>query len=179
MRCSLLLLTVLLAPACAGRSAMPSGTSAQPSAGGDFVSFDGRKVGEARLQQTPAGVRIRVEFAGIAPGSHGLHIHAVGQCDPPSFTTAGGHYNPAAKKHGFRSPEGHHAGDLPNVMIPRTGGAKVDTTTADVTLVAGANSLLDADGSALVLHDSPDDYMTDPSGNSGRRIACAVIKATP
>ncbi len=178
-RPTLLLLAVLIAPACAGRSSGTTGAGAQQIATGEFISFDGRKVGEARLTQTANGVHVHAEFASIAPGVHGLHIHAVGLCDAPGFTTASGHFNPATKKHGFKNPEGHHAGDLPNVSIPLSGGARVDTTTTDVTLAAGAGSLLDADGSALVLHDSPDDYATDPSGNSGRRIACAVIKAVP
>lgn len=181
MRRSTLLLAALLASGCArgSTSSGRAGAARQLSATGEFISFDGRKVGEAQLTQTPNGVRVRAEFAGIAPGTHGFHIHAVGICVPPPFTSAGPHFNPATRKHGFKNPDGHHAGDLPNVQIATGGGVKVDTTTTDVTLTAGAGSLLDADGSALVLHDSPDDYMTDPSGNSGARIACAVIKVTP
>jgi Cu-Zn family superoxide dismutase len=178
MRRPLLLLATLLAGACARHAPAP-GAAIGPSAAGDFISFDGRKVGEAHLTQTARGVRVQAEFAGIAPGVHGLHIHAVGQCVFPAFTTAGPHFNPATKKHGFLNPEGHHAGDLPNVSIPTTGGVKVDTTTNDVTLAAGAGSLLDTDGASLVLHDSPDDYKTDPSGNSGKRIACAALKTAP
>jgi superoxide dismutase, Cu-Zn family len=175
----LCLLAVPLTTACARHGAAPAATPPAISAAGDFISFDGRKVGEAHLTQTPRGVRIIAEFASIAPGTHGLHIHAVGQCEPAAFTTAGAHFNPATRKHGFKNPAGHHAGDLPNVLVGMAGAARVDTTTTDVTLGAGAGSLLDVDGSSLVLHDSPDDYMTDPSGNSGRRIACAVIRVVP
>jgi Cu-Zn family superoxide dismutase len=106
---------------------------------------------------------------------HGIHFHAVGRCDPPDFMSAGDHFNPTNRQHGQRNPQGPHAGDLPNLTVEANGTATYQATNALVTLGPGANSLLDADGSALVIHADPDDDVTDPAGNSGGRIACAVI----
>jgi Cu-Zn family superoxide dismutase len=99
----------------------------------------------------------------------------VGRCEPP-FTTAGGHFNPGGRKHGFSNPDGMHAGDLPNLRVGKDGTAEAELLTAQVTLSPGPTSLLDADGSAIVLHAGPDDYVSDPAGNAGDRIACGVIK---
>jgi len=116
-----------------------------------------------------------VAASGLPHGIHGIHLHSVGRCDPPDFASAGPHWNPAGRKHGLNNPAGPHAGDLPNVEVAANGvlGATV--------VVSGANmaSLLDADGSALVIHAAADDNITDPSGNSGPRIACAVISGAP
>lgn len=108
---------------------------------------------------------------------HGLHIHAVGKCEPETnFTTAGGHFNPYSKKHGTKNPEGPHAGDMANLVVGADGTAKTEITASLVTLGADVNSLFDADGSALVIHAGPDDETTDPTGNSGARIACGVVQ---
>ena len=117
---------------------------------------------------------IAVELTGIPAGPHGLHLHTTGQCDAPGFTTAGGHLNPGAKQHGADNPAGAHLGDLPNVTADASGTVSVVIHFAGApdALVA---ALFDADGSALVLHAGPDDYKTDPSGNSGTRIACGVL----
>jgi Cu-Zn family superoxide dismutase len=106
-------------------------------------------------------------------------VHAVGRCDPPDFASAGPHWNPAARKHGMNNPAGPHAGDLPNVEVAANGVLGTTVTLPGATLVGGggaAGSLIDADGAALVLHGQADDYVTDPSGNSGPRIACAVLR---
>ena len=99
-------------------------------------------------------------------------MHAVGKCDPPDFASAGPHWNPTGKKHGMSNPAGPHAGDLPNVVVKANGvlGATL------VLSAASMSSLIDADGAALVIHAAADDNMTDPSGNSGARIACAVLQ---
>ena len=101
-------------------------------------------------------------------------MHEVGRCDAPAFTTAGGHFNPEGKQHGFRNSSGSHAGDLPNVSPPQSGSLTFDVLLPNASL-SGRNALLDADGAAIVVHASADDYLTDPSGNSGSRIACGVI----
>ena len=118
---------------------------------------------------------VTLDLRGAPPGSHGLHFHAVGECTPP-FTSAGPHFNPASRSHGLRNPNGPHAGDLPNVYVPESGNLRVDIIATNVSLQPGAASLLDADGSALVLHAFADDYVTDPSGGSGARVACGVVR---
>jgi Cu-Zn family superoxide dismutase len=161
----LALLRPLLATACA---------TIEPAGGAPMalVNSAGQSIGTVRAWQTAGGVSFRISASGLPHGIHGLHVHAVGRCDPPDFASAGGHWNPAGKKHGMNNPAGPHAGDLPNVEVAANG-----VLTATVTLPgATMASLLDADGAALVLHAGPDDYATDPSGNSGARIACAVIQ---
>ena len=106
---------------------------------------------------------------------HGIHIHAVGRCDPPDFMSAGDHVNPTNRQHGLRNPQGPHAGDLPNLTVEAGGTGTFQAANVDLTLGAGANGLFDADGSALVVHADPDDEATEPTGNSGGRIACGVI----
>ena len=135
----------------------------------------GRTVGTALFSGTATGVRITLTANGLPAGPHGIHIHAVGQCEAPEFTSAGGHFNPTGHQHGLRNPQGPHAGDLPNLTAAANGTASYSATNAMVTLGAGANSLFDADGSALVIHASADDEVTDPTGNSGGRIACGTI----
>lgn len=141
------------------------------------VDSKGNSIGAAELTETDSGVRIRLQLKGLEPGVKAIHFHEVGKCDPPQFTTAGGHVNPAKKQHGFDNPKGYHAGDLPNLKVNKKGVVDLEITTPNVTLEKGkAKSLLDEDGSALIIHEKEDDYVTDPSGNSGDRIACAIIK---
>ena len=149
-------------------------TTIEPAGGAPMalVNSAGQSVGTVRAWQTAGGVSFRISAAGLPHGIHGLHVHAVGRCDPPEFTSAGGHWNPADKKHGMNNPAGPHAGDLPNVEVAANGVLNATVTLPNATMAA----LLDADGSALVLHAGPDDYVTDPSGNSGARIGCAVIQ---
>ena len=136
---------------------------------------DGKDVGRATIIETGEGVRIAVTGYRLPPGAHGLHIHAVGRCDPPQFASAGGHFNPAGKQHGTQNPAGSHAGDLPNLEVAASGEGGIDATTKLVTLGPGPTSLLGPAGTSLVVHAAADDYKTDPSGNSGDRIACGVI----
>jgi superoxide dismutase, Cu-Zn family len=105
-----------------------------------------------------------------------MHTHAVGKCDAPDFKSAGGNFNPDMKKHGMNNPDGMHAGDLPNIEVGADGKAKVKVTAAHVTLTSGDHPLFHDGGTSLVIHEKADDYMTDPSGNSGNRIACGVIE---
>jgi Cu-Zn family superoxide dismutase len=136
---------------------------------------DGKDVGRATLIESGDGVRIALTGYRLPPGTHGVHIHAVGDCQPPDFTSAGAHFNPAAKKHGTMNPEGPHAGDLPNLVVAASGEGGLDVTTKAVTLGPGPNSLVGPGGTALVVHAAADDLKTDPTGNSGARIACGVI----
>lgn len=139
---------------------------------------DGNEVGQATFTEEDSGVAIQVELQGLTAaeaGEHGIHLHTVGACTP-DFEAAGPHFNPTEAQHGMDNPGGPHAGDLPNIEIDADGNGTFDATTDLVTLSEGENSLLDADGSAIVVHAAPDDMITDPSGNSGDRIACGVIE---
>jgi superoxide dismutase, Cu-Zn family len=149
-----------------------------PAAHGDFVDATGRKVGRATLTQTPRGVLIVLDLTGLPPGEHGFHLHEVGKCEGATkFKTAGDHYAPQGRnEHGFHTTGGPHAGDMPNQFVAEGGRLRAHVLNERVTLVPGKVSLLDADGTSIVVHAAPDDYHTQPSGNSGDRIACAVIK---
>ena len=167
-------LIVLIATLALGGCAYGSG---EPVGGPQFalMGASGQVLGQVRMWATPGGVTFRIGAAGLPHGIHGVHVHSVGRCVGPGFASAGPHWNPTAHKHGFNNPAGPHAGDLPNVTVAANG------VLAEAVTLPGASfaSLLDADGAALVIHARADDYATDPSGNSGDRIACAVISATP
>ena len=141
-----------------------------------FKTADGKDAGSAELVQTTAGVLVKLSVKGLPPGEHAFHIHAVGKCEAP-FTTAGGHFNPGGKKHGMMAADGLHAGDMPNLHIPADGALVVEVLNPAVTLEKGKpNSLFGPDGTALVVHAGKDDYKTDPTGDAGGRIACAVVQ---
>ena len=141
----------------------------------DLRDASGQLVGVAVFSQTAGGVQVTVQVRDLPPGVHGIHLHAVGRCDPPDFMSAGGHFNPTNRQHGLRNPQGPHAGDLTNLTVEANGTGSLQETNASVTLAPGAASLVDGDGTALVIHDAPDDEATDPTGNSGGRIACGVV----
>ena len=145
------------------------------AAGASLKDKDGKDVGAATLIQTADGVRIAVTGYRLPPGPHGLHIHAVGECQPPDFASAGAHFNPTSKQRGSLNPAGPHAGDLPNLVVAASGEGGIDTTTKAVTLDPGPASLLGGKGTAIVIYAAADDEKTDPTGNSGARIACGVI----
>ena len=141
-----------------------------------FKTADGKDAGSAELVQTTAGVLVKLSVKGLPPGEHAFHIPAVGKCEAP-FTTAGGHFNPGGKKHGMMAADGLHAGDMPNLHIPADGALVVEVLNPAVTLEKGKpNSLFGPDGTALVVHAGKDDYKTDPTGDAGGRIACAVVQ---
>ena len=131
----------------------------------------GESVGEVALHPTPHGTLLHAKFVNLPPGAHAFHVHAVGKCEPP-FKSAGGHFNPEGKKHGFMAADGVHAGDMPNIHVPQSGALEIEVLN---TLLKLDSNLFDADGSAIVLHAGPDDYKTDPAGAAGARIACGVI----
>ena len=164
----LLLLTGSLAYAADGGS--------WKSAEAEIKDSRGQTVGSAVFTPTPQGVAVVVEVSRLAPGKHGIHVHAAGICEPPDFKTAGGHFNPHAKKHGLKGHEGGHPGDLPNLEVGPNEKGKLTATLPNATLGVGdAASLLGPNGSSIVIHAKAGDEMTDPSGNSGDRIACGVI----
>lgn len=169
------LIALALATALAGCATdEPQGGPPMP-----LVNANGQSIGSVRAWQTAGGVTFRIDASGLPHGIHGIHVHSVGRCDPPGFASAGPHWNPAGRKHGFNSPAGPHAGDLPNLEVAANGVLGQTVTLPNANLLAPPGTpgaLLDADGAALVIHASADDYMTDPSGNSGARIACAVIQ---
>lgn len=164
--------------ACAHSGAVLGG--GPPVANGYAIVSDasGNRVGVAMLTQDGTGtVHVRMHVAGLTPGVHGVHFHAVGSCVAPAFASAGGHFNPESKHHGLDNPAGPHAGDLPNMTVDAAGNADYDATTSRVSLTPGVNSLFDTDGSALVIHAAPDDNMSDPAGNAGARISCGTIQS--
>ncbi|MES2002258.1 MAG: superoxide dismutase family protein [Pseudomonadota bacterium] len=154
----------------------PTGGTPMP-----LVDGAGRTVGSVTAYQSGGGVTFRIEGAGLPHGVHGIHVHSVGRCAGPDFASAGPHWNPMSKQHGFSNPQGPHGGDLSNVTVAANGvlSATVTLANADLTAPSGVTgALLDGDGAALVLHAAADDYATDPSGQSGPRIACAVLVPT-
>jgi Cu-Zn family superoxide dismutase len=135
----------------------------------------GRDVGSAALKSAGKGIEIKLKLHDMPAGEHAIHIHQNAKCDAPDFKSAGPHFNPENKKHGLDNPDGPHAGDMQNFIVSHTGHAKVSIRNANVTLGKGTNSVFSNGGTALVIHAKPDDMKTDPSGNSGDRIACGVI----
>jgi Cu-Zn family superoxide dismutase len=171
----------LLSSACSRATTMdptpPAGTAT-------LRDTAGRTLGTVTVTSAPeGGVRFRIQATGLTPGSHGIHVHAVGACDaatPTAFSSAGGHFNPHARQHGRLNPNGWHAGDLPNLVVSAAGTGTLDIVVENLTLDGNVAALFDADGSAIVVHANPDDERTDTGpagpGNSGGRIACGVIE---
>jgi len=135
----------------------------------------GQQIGQAALTSADGRIALEILVSGLTPQqTHGIHLHAVGACAGPAFTSAGPHLNPAARQHGLANPAGSHLGDLPNLVADSLGQARL-TAVLPGEQTALHNQLFDADGTALVLHAQADDLQTDPSGNSGSRIACGIL----
>lgn len=142
-----------------------------------IINTKGEQIGTAMLTQGKDAVLIHIEAKNLPPGTHGIHFHETGKCEVPDFKTAGEHLNIQHKQHGFNNPKGFHTGDLPNIQVKEDGTVIADIESKIVSLTKGApNSLLKNGGTALVIHEKADDYVTDPSGNSGSRIACGAIQ---
>ena len=169
MRHLLYICPLLLIGACA--SVRPVAT---PLAVAKLEAADGTDAGTATLTRSKDKLTLTVNAASMPVGQHGIHLHAVGTCEPPSFKSAGSHLNPFGKMHGSLNPQGSHLGDLPNLVIGADGmgalSVKLSGTASELEPL-----IFDADSTALVIHETADDYRTDPSGKSGSRIACGVL----
>ena len=151
-------------------------TIGPPILNADLRDAQGRSRGRATVEQSGDSLRVRIEANGMGAGAYGAHIHTTGRCDPPAFTTAGPHWNPTGQMHGKDNPNGMHKGDLPNLMVGADGRGTLEYTIPNAILSGMLpTKLVDEDGAAVVVHARPDDYRTDPSGNSGDRIACGVL----
>jgi len=152
--------------------------AAPKSAHADIMNVPGMKIGTAKITATKEGVKVAVNVEQLSAGEHGIHIHTVGKCEGPAFTSAGGHFNPTNAHHGINNAQDPHPhlGDMTNLVVGKDGKAKATFTLKGVTLGDGANSLFHEGGTAIVIHAKADDLMSDPSGNSGDRIACGVIQ---
>ena len=152
--------------------------AAANSAHATIKNAQGAQIGTAKFSSAGSGVKVAVKVSQLTAGEHGIHIHAVGKCEGPAFTTAGGHFNPSNSHHGIHNTKDPkpHVGDMPNLTVGKNGKGSASFTIDGATLGDGANSLFHDGGTALVIHAKADDLMSDPSGNSGDRIACGVIE---
>lgn len=168
--------TTVLAGLCLALGGCTTAGSVGPRelASASLTRADGAAVGTASLREDRGATVLRVSASGLTPGVHGIHLHAVGKCEGPGFTSAGGHLNPTAKQHGSLNPAGSHLGDLPNLEAGADGIAMLEHRIGQPA-AALRTDLFDADGTAIVIHAGPDDYRSDPSGNSGGRVACGVL----
>ena len=149
---------------------------AASSGGAHLIGLDGKPVGTAKFSQAGHGVLIELDAHGLKPGPHAVHIHAVGQCDAKvKFDSAGGHFSPVPKNHGFMDKHGAHAGDMTNQFADANGNLRASIYNPNITLKRGERSLFDKDGSSIVIHAAADDYKSQPAGNAGGRVACGVI----
>lgn len=187
------LVAIALATAACGGTTTPNANATEPAvtnealpieneaagnemAGGGTATAslkmaNGTAAGSATATESADGIAVTVSVNGIPAGPHGVHVHMTGKCEGPKFETAGGHWNPASAQHGLDNPKGSHAGDMPNLTVADDGTGNLNFTLKGATLA----QLLDADGAAFVVHAGQDDQKTDPSGNSGDRIACGVF----
>ncbi|WP_245409628.1 superoxide dismutase family protein [Allosphingosinicella vermicomposti] len=167
-------LSMTMLGACARTDMAPAPVPAPgPSmVSANLMDANGRAMGTASVTQVGDSLRVAIDGMNLSPGAHGVHIHQVGLCTPPGFESAGPHWNPTNHQHGKDNPAGMHKGDLPNVLIGADGRGLIEYTVPMASLA----NLMDADGASIVVHATADDYRTDPSGNSGGRIACGVLR---
>lgn len=174
-RCTWFTALALLTLAPIGCSAQGGGGAPRPRAVFIIIDSTGERAGQVTGSEAGGSVVLEILARGLAPGRHGLHLHATPSCEPPAFTSAGAHFNPGGKQHGSRNPNGAHAGDFANLVVTPDSVGRGQVTVTGWTLAPGPKSI-GQPGTALVIHADPDDEQTDPTGNSGGRIACAVIQ---
>ncbi|MCB1783854.1 MAG: superoxide dismutase family protein [Alphaproteobacteria bacterium] len=166
------------APAVEAAADHAPAAEAVPMAVAKIFNDKGEQIGSASFMQGTIGVMADIKVEGLPPGAHGMHIHALGSCDHEDhFKSAGGHVNPDGKMHGYLNAEGPEKGDLPNIVVGENGSAQVELFLPQFNVSGEGTVLLDDDGSALMIHEAADDYVTQPIGGSGARIACGVIEA--
>ena len=170
MRKFVLISSIMLIAACTTTQTVEPVVSDVASAA--LMRADGSAVGFATLSQRNDGLWLSVTADAPGAGSFGMHVHSVGRCDRPDFTSAGPHWNPAMKQHGRENPMGAHAGDLPNATATLQGKLIIETQLVGATIP----QVMDTDGASVVIHEKADDYRTDPSGNSGMRLICGILK---
>ena len=173
-----LVAALLVAPSGAwAQESEADGSPGRIEAEATLVDRSGREIGTATLIETPTGgVLVRLELSAAPAGEHALHVHETGSCEP-TFAAAGDHYTPEESQHGFLSEQGHHAGDLPNLHVPESGRLEVELVASDLALSPSeSHTVFDGDGSALIMHEGPDDYTSQPSGAAGTEVACGVIR---
>ena len=168
---ALVAMGLIILPACSTVAELPT----ERIAAATLTRPNGVPVGTVQLLANGNDLSLAVAVSGLPQGAHGFHLHTVGACKAPDFSSAGGHLNPAGKAHGRMNPGGSHLGDLPNLEI---GSGALTSTTIDLDddRAEVLSSIFDDDGTAIVIHADADDYKTDPSGNAGSRIACGVLK---
>ncbi|WP_265561964.1 superoxide dismutase family protein [Sphingomicrobium arenosum] len=182
--CGLTALSFCLA-ACSGDAAEDQPTESSGDRGAlviapqnaDLRSVEGGSLGTVSFRQDANGVTLSVEVGGLKPGLHGVHLHEAGICEQPDFKSAGGHWNPTGAEHGRDNPMGSHLGDLANLQVGEDGTGRADYLVRDVMIDKGEWVLSDRNGTALVVHAAADDYVSNPAGDAGARVACAVLAA--
>jgi len=169
------LMSVSLLSACGQGGGDGNATEEQNIARAQLLGPENESLGEAIVGNGDDGLIVQIRAEGLSAGQHGVHLHAIGTCEGPDFKSAGGHWNPDGKEHGLDNPKGSHKGDFPNLDIGEDGKGSLEAVVPGVSLSGDKNPLLDEDGSAIVIHAGPDDLKSDPSGNSGGRVACGVL----